>query len=53
MDSSQPAEPDTLQFDSMVLDQEPVSEIPAANDQVEEISFEGLEELFGDDEQGR
>ena len=53
MDFSQPSEPDTLQFDSMVLDQEPVSEVPAADNQVEEISFEGLEELFGDDEQGR
>lgn len=44
---------DTLQFDSIPLQQESVQEPIPADDQIEEISFEGLEELFKDEEPGR
>ena len=54
MEFGQTAVPaETLQFDPITLQQEPAPEPAQADGQVEEISFEGLEELFKDEEPGR
>ena len=54
MEFGQTAAPaETLQFDPITLQQEPAEEPAPADGQVEEISFEGLEELFKDEEPGR
>ena len=54
MEFGQTAAPaETLQFDPITLQQEQAAEPAPTDDQVEEISFEGLEELFKDEEPGR
>lgn len=54
MEFGQTAAPaETLQFDPITLQQEQAAEPAPTDGQVEEISFEGLEELFKDEEPGR